>query len=115
MPTSMFHLMSSSHTKSTVFISGTLVNKEDTSNDIMNLLSTFKSFIVSTNPKVSFTLCCINSVCKGCKSSTNYLATGWHGELNIYNTGRSGTPLLYTLGEPYNFGVNVPVGFSDVH
>nr|CAH8863474.1 unnamed protein product [Trichobilharzia regenti] len=62
MPTSMFRLLSSSHTKSTISISGTLVNKVGTSNDIMNLLSTFKSFILSTNPKVSFTQCFTNSV-----------------------------------------------------
>ncbi|CAH8845629.1 unnamed protein product [Trichobilharzia szidati] len=62
MPTSMFRLLSSSHTKSTVSMRGTLVNKEDTSNDVMNLLSIFKSLILSTKPNVSFTLCFTNSV-----------------------------------------------------
>nr|CAH8833352.1 unnamed protein product [Trichobilharzia regenti] len=61
LPISMFRLLNSSHTKSTVSISVTFANKEDTSNDIMNLLSTFKSSILSTNPKVSFTLCFTNS------------------------------------------------------
>ncbi|VDP95945.1 unnamed protein product [Trichobilharzia regenti] len=98
MPTSMFRFMSSSHTKSTVSISGTLVNKEDTSNDIMNLLLTFKSFIPSTNPP------------------TQYVeATGWYGEFNISNTDRSRTPLLCILGEPYNLDGNVPVGFTDLY
>ncbi|VDP98351.1 unnamed protein product [Trichobilharzia regenti] len=78
MPTSMFLLMSSSHTKSTVSISGTLVNTEDTSNDIMNLLSTFQSCIHSTNSKVSFTLCFLNSVCIGCKELNHQLISVFH-------------------------------------
>lgn len=87
-----------------MIITGTLVNKELTSNDTMIMLGTFTapSFSISSNE--SLTQLVVKALSTGFGTSASYFANGSKVERVIDTIGLRGTLSLRTFGRPYMRG-----------